>query len=193
MSKQSKGGEEASVVISIDSETGNYNEDNEKKKKVSNWMTEDTDFLMVVTTFIATVAFQIGTNPPGGVWQDDDEQGKYFAGKSIMATKSPSDFSGFLVTITACFVFSALQFAVLFLKKWPAAKSWSCSRFILFSTMGLAISSMGIAYGCSVRAYTPKSEENTRNVISFITMLGFPLGLAAITLYLHFFNKSSSS
>ncbi|CAK9313193.1 unnamed protein product [Citrullus colocynthis] len=193
MSKQSKGGEEASVVISIDSETGNYNEDDEKKKKVSNWMREDTDFLMVVTTFIATVAFQIGTNPPGGVWQDDDKQGKYFAGKSIMATKSPSDFSGFLVTITACFVFSALQFAVLFLKKWPAAKSWSCSRFILFSTMGLAISSMGIAYGCSVRAYTPKSEENTRYVISFITMLGFPLGLAAITLYLQFFNKSSSS
>ncbi|KGN47597.1 uncharacterized protein LOC105435852 [Cucumis sativus] len=192
MSRQNNNGAE-SVAITIDTTDDTGHEKN-KMMNNNNWMREDTDFLMVVTTFIATVAFQIGTNPPGGVWQEDDKQGKYFAGKSIMATKSPSDFIGFLVTITACFVFSAMQFAVLFLKKWPVgAKNWSFSRFILYSTMGLAVSSMGFAYGCSVRAYTPDSEENTLFVISFITMLGFPISLAAISIYLQYFSKSSSS
>lgn len=36
------------------------------------WQKSDREFLMVMVTFIATVSFQAGTNPPGGVWQDDN-------------------------------------------------------------------------------------------------------------------------
>lgn len=30
----------------------------------------DIELLMVIITFIGTISFQAGTNPPGGVWQE---------------------------------------------------------------------------------------------------------------------------
>ncbi|XP_062098809.1 ankyrin repeat-containing protein NPR4-like [Humulus lupulus] len=38
--------------------------------KPRNWLTRKRESLMVVASLIATMAFQAGTTPPGGLWQD---------------------------------------------------------------------------------------------------------------------------
>ncbi|KAL0345055.1 UNVERIFIED_CONTAM: Ankyrin repeat-containing protein BDA1 [Sesamum radiatum] len=48
------------------------------KKKSTDWLGRKRSALMVVASLIATVAFQAGLTPPGGVWQDNymvDENG----------------------------------------------------------------------------------------------------------------------
>ncbi|KAA0064717.1 ankyrin repeat-containing protein [Cucumis melo var. makuwa] len=68
MSKAGAKNEEATVVA-IDTETENRKDGEEMN---SGWMRPgDVDFVMIVVTFIAAVAFQVGTNPPGSVWQED--------------------------------------------------------------------------------------------------------------------------
>ncbi|KAA8535185.1 hypothetical protein F0562_030188 [Nyssa sinensis] len=42
-------------------------------KKQDNWLEKTRNTLMVVASLIATMAFQVGVNPPGGVWQDDPQ------------------------------------------------------------------------------------------------------------------------
>ncbi|KAJ0091104.1 hypothetical protein Patl1_14550 [Pistacia atlantica] len=47
---------------------GNRTEKSVEKK--DDWLKEMSNALMVVASLIATVTFQAGLNPPGGVWQD---------------------------------------------------------------------------------------------------------------------------
>ena len=42
-----------------------------KKHKNTDWLGRKRSALMVVASLLATVAFQAGISPPGGVWQDD--------------------------------------------------------------------------------------------------------------------------
>nr|DAD36515.1 TPA_asm: hypothetical protein HUJ06_007156 [Nelumbo nucifera] len=37
------------------------------------WVEKKRDILMVVVSLIATMAFQAGFNPPGGVWQENND------------------------------------------------------------------------------------------------------------------------
>ncbi|KAG7986888.1 hypothetical protein I3843_03G105900 [Carya illinoinensis] len=48
-----------------------------KRRGRSNWVVETRGTLMLVATVIATVTFQGGINPPGGVWQQDCQDTKY--------------------------------------------------------------------------------------------------------------------
>ncbi|KAI3961364.1 hypothetical protein MKW92_022984 [Papaver armeniacum] len=51
------------------------NNDNTKsdEERYNDWLTDKQNILMVVAVLLATMAFQAGTNPPGGVWQDDSK------------------------------------------------------------------------------------------------------------------------
>lgn len=46
---------------------------NQNSEEKSYWQKNDRELLMVTATFVAAVAFQAGVNPPGGVWQDDND------------------------------------------------------------------------------------------------------------------------
>ncbi|CAK9313195.1 unnamed protein product [Citrullus colocynthis] len=119
------------------------------------WQKSDREFLMVMVTFIATVSFQAGTNPPGGVWQDDNNP-RYEAGKSIMASKQPSRFLAFITGVTTTMVVSVMQLLVL-MNELPFKKS-SVSRNFLYFTLGIAFTFMTIAYCSSIIALTPQSQ-----------------------------------
>ncbi|PIN18231.1 26S proteasome regulatory complex, subunit PSMD10 [Handroanthus impetiginosus] len=63
-------------------------ESSAKKPKSIDWLGRKKSALMVVASLIATVAFQAGLTPPGGVWQDDytvDDNGNPWAASKTKA------------------------------------------------------------------------------------------------------------
>ncbi|XP_040385583.1 uncharacterized protein LOC121056009 [Oryza brachyantha] len=46
------------------------------------------DTLLVVATLITALTYQLGTNVPGGYWQDDAADGSHLAGEPIMRDKN---------------------------------------------------------------------------------------------------------
>ncbi|KAK4388711.1 hypothetical protein Sango_2208100 [Sesamum angolense] len=72
-------------------------------KQPDDWLEKKRSALMVVASLIATMAFQVGVNPPSGVWQDDntiDSQGNpvsdpHKAGFSVLAHNQPQVYTGF--------------------------------------------------------------------------------------------------
>ncbi|CAI9784923.1 unnamed protein product [Fraxinus pennsylvanica] len=53
------------------------------------WLTKKRDAIMVVAILIATMAFQAGVTPPGGVWQDNATDDSHKAGEAVMASIHP--------------------------------------------------------------------------------------------------------
>ncbi|PIN07442.1 hypothetical protein CDL12_19996 [Handroanthus impetiginosus] len=82
-------------------------------KNQAEWLEKKKSALMVVASLIATMAFQAGVTPPGGVWQDDkvvNSQGNqiitdlthknHSAGFSIMARNYPHLYTVFYIVNT---------------------------------------------------------------------------------------------
>ncbi|KAM7497909.1 hypothetical protein LguiA_022323 [Lonicera macranthoides] len=67
-------------------------------KNEPRWFKEARGNLLVAATVIASMAFQVALNPPGGVWQESIEKGNYIqkAGYSISATHFPDEYKSLL-------------------------------------------------------------------------------------------------
>ncbi|OVA19796.1 Ankyrin repeat [Macleaya cordata] len=118
--------------------------------EIENSSSETRNILMVVAVLIATVTYQGGINPPGGVWQDHSHEnngtiitsvvvGKsiHHAGKAIMVYEHLC-FILFMVFNTVGF-FTSLIIISLLTSKFPL-KAW----------LRLAVISMATAFGCGV-------------------------------------------
>ncbi|XP_068638633.1 ankyrin repeat-containing protein BDA1-like [Aristolochia californica] len=80
-------------------------------KKHSQMLTEMRSAVLILSSLVATATFQIGVNPPGGVWQDDSKNSTgvaHVAGKAIMATKGRSTYINFICGNTLAFLLSLL-------------------------------------------------------------------------------------
>ncbi|CAL1376990.1 unnamed protein product [Linum trigynum] len=81
------------------------------------WVNEQRDGLMIVATVIATVTYQSGINPPGGVWQQDAKEPDYCskmsvhkhceAGLAVLAYTYPKEYNDFVRYNTIAFAASA--------------------------------------------------------------------------------------
>ncbi|XP_058197256.1 ankyrin repeat-containing protein At5g02620-like [Rhododendron vialii] len=118
------------------------------------WLTNKRESLMVVASLIATMAFQAGVSPPGGVWQEDTD--KYRAGEAVMAYYYQKSYPYFLRFNTIGFVASLSTILLLMsgLKFRNKAMMW-----VLIVTMWLAITSMAITYSFSNIVVTPKKDR----------------------------------
>ncbi|KAH7574429.1 hypothetical protein JRO89_XS03G0294900 [Xanthoceras sorbifolium] len=72
-----------------------------RRQHGGNWFDQTRGALMVVASLIATMAFQVGVNPPGGVWQGDSSGAApapgpafpHFPGVSILESTWPCAFT----------------------------------------------------------------------------------------------------
>ncbi|KAI3968417.1 hypothetical protein MKW92_017282 [Papaver armeniacum] len=119
--------------------------------EIENSTSETRNALMVVAVLIATITYQGGINPPGGVWQDHKHDNNstittnstalgntmHHAGKAVMVYEHLC-FVLFMVFNTVGFFTSLIIISLL------------TSRFPLKAWLRLAVISMATAFGCEV-------------------------------------------
>ncbi|XAR57583.1 hypothetical protein NMG60_11025774 [Bertholletia excelsa] len=119
------------------------------------WLAKKTDALMAMASLMATMAFQAGVNPPGGVWQENIP-GQYNAGEAVVAFKYPGIYKYYL-SANAIGFFSSLS-AILFLISGLPLKR-KIFMWGLMMIMWLAITFMAYCYTFSIIAVTPKKSR----------------------------------
>ncbi|XP_071717453.1 uncharacterized protein [Rutidosis leptorrhynchoides] len=151
-------------------------------QKFDDWLDKKRSSLMVVASLIATMAFQAGTNPPSGVWQDNspdatDELHK--AGYAIMVSNQPTLYPIFLICNTVGFI-SSLSIIVLLISGLPFSKN-RFFMWILMVIMWIATSSISLTYMVSIWVLTPASVSES---IFYITRAILVVWIVLMTLVL---------
>ncbi|GKD82404.1 ankyrin repeat-containing domain, PGG domain protein, partial [Tanacetum coccineum] len=126
-------------------------------KNNEDWLDKKRNTLMVVASLIATMAFQAGTNPPSGVWQDTSTDHR--AGYSIMEYNHQNLYHVFLVSNTLGFV-STLSIILLLISGLPFLRH-RVFLWILMVIMWIATASMSLTYLVWNRVMTPKHRALT--------------------------------
>ncbi|XP_030541856.1 ankyrin repeat-containing protein ITN1-like [Rhodamnia argentea] len=130
-------------------------------KKQYDWLERKKNALMVVASLTATMAFQVGVNPPGGFWQDtnqgDASTKPHHAGFSILADNYPVAYSRFLAINTLGFL-ASLSIILLLVSGLPLRRRFF--MWILMVIMWIAITSIAFIYGLSITVLTPSPERN---------------------------------
>ncbi|XP_059662032.1 uncharacterized protein LOC132308078 isoform X1 [Cornus florida] len=147
-------------------------------RKQDAWLDKQRDALMVVASLIATMAFQAGINPPGGVWGDtrkansqvgssssrNDDTPPHMAGTSMMADTIPVVFDIFLACYTTSFI-ASLSIILLLTSSLPFKRR--VFMWILIVIMWLAV----YANAFSIIAITPLHERVLVWVLGRIVMI----------------------
>ncbi|KAK8976101.1 hypothetical protein V6N11_007595 [Hibiscus sabdariffa] len=142
--------------------------------KREDWLTRKRDSLMVVASLMATMSFQAGLTPPGGLWQDGSIQapqsnnikdGSHEAGTSITAYRSQSYYSQYLAANTISFI-ASMSIILLLITGLPFKRRFF--MWILTVIMWIAISAMAFTYRISLLVFTPKAEElNVTHILDY--------------------------
>ncbi|KAL0323724.1 UNVERIFIED_CONTAM: hypothetical protein Scaly_2339500 [Sesamum calycinum] len=142
-------------------------------KQPDDWLEKKRSALMVVASLIATMAFQVGVNPPSGVWQDDntiDSQGNpvsdpHKAGFSVLAHNQPQVYTGFYTVNTTSFI-ASLSIILLLMSGLPIRRRFF--MWILMVITWLAITATALTYTVSIIVLTPSEQQNSvKNVVGF--------------------------
>ncbi|KAH7864887.1 hypothetical protein Vadar_012974 [Vaccinium darrowii] len=139
---------------------------------------ETRNGIIIVAVLMATIAFQAGVTPPGGVWQDNQDG---HIGQAVMAHNYPKLYKYFLRSNTIGFV-ASLSTILLIISELPLKKK--PFMWILVVVMCLTITSMAFTYVFSIIVITPKSERKTLNRTIVVAIIAWS-GVIAVLLLGH--------
>ncbi|KAG8375721.1 hypothetical protein BUALT_Bualt10G0129900 [Buddleja alternifolia] len=122
-------------------------------EQVTKWQTEKGNAIMVVAVLIATVAFQAGVSPAGGIWQENSTQqdNLHGAGEAVVASTHPEAYKNLIRANTIAFV-SSVTTILLLISGLPFTR-----RVYMWIMMILA--SLTVSYAISIFVVTPKTLE----------------------------------
>ncbi|KAJ4959086.1 hypothetical protein NE237_026197 [Protea cynaroides] len=167
-------------------------------KKKNDWIKKKRNTLMVVASLTATMAFQVGVNPPSGLWQDTstklNSQGKpeHQAGFSIMSSNSPVAYDTFLVSNTVGFL-ASLSIILLLISGMPLNHGFF--MWVLMVIMWIVITSIAFTYLISITTFTPDDHTKTLDnivvvaIFTWIAMMGLLLLVNTIRLVVKLLKK----
>ena len=125
-----------------------------KFKKGRDSPSEARSTLLVIAVLVATATFQVGVNPPGGLWQDTNIpdhtnstsiSNAHFAGQSILATTEPVGFMLFVFFNSVGFSMSLYMIYVL------------TSEFPLQFELRICLLAMYCTYGTALPCIVPSN------------------------------------
>ncbi|EOY31173.1 Ankyrin repeat family protein, putative [Theobroma cacao] len=157
-------------ILSSSSISNQTNASKPKKSKVrkrfkinsnADWLERKRGTLMLVASLLATLAFQVGVNPPSGVWQDTSPSDSSSMAKSprfsIMADTYPGRYTLFLIANTTGFM-ASLSIILLLISGLTLRHRFF--MWILMNVMWVAITAMAVTYTMSVLAVTPNLADH---------------------------------
>ncbi|KAI8525500.1 hypothetical protein RHMOL_Rhmol13G0234900 [Rhododendron molle] len=118
------------------------------------WLREQRNALIIVAVLMATIAFQAGITPPGGVWPNNKDG--HEGGEAVMAYKDPHLYRYFLGFNTMSFV-ASLSTILLLICEFPFKKRRQVWMLILI--MFITITSMTVTYALMIIVITPKWDK----------------------------------
>lgn len=139
------------------------------------WLTKKRDSIMVVAILIATMAFQAGVTPPGGVWQEDFTHydngtlvaNPHKAGEAVMAYKSERAFKNFMRFNTVAFV-TSLSTILLLISGLPFRRP--LFMWILMVIMWVTVTMTAATYAISITVVTPKKDRRSLSKVIEISL-----------------------
>lgn len=159
------------------------------EKRGQDWPEKMRSALMVVSVLTATMAFQVGVNPPSGFWQENSKKDgqscdvsikadnyspspcevSHKAGFSILASNGPSSYETILAFNTASFI-ASLSIILILISGVPLRKRFFV--WMLMVIMWVAITCNALTYVNSIEAFTPDDmKTNVAEVLSFLTLI----------------------
>lgn len=90
-------------------------------------------FVELLATLAATITYQAGLDPPGGVWQEDGSGHK--AGEPILLTRSPRRYKAFFYCNSVAFVASLV--VIILLRKRVQLKFHALESAMILDLFGL--------------------------------------------------------
>ncbi|KAH7838940.1 hypothetical protein Vadar_032977 [Vaccinium darrowii] len=143
-------GEDSDIEVLLRS----YHAATAKETMDPKWLGKKRNALTIVAVLMATIAFQAGVTPPGGVWPDNKDGHR--GGEAVMAYNYPNLYRYFLRSNTIGFV-ASLSTILLLISGVPFRKR--IYVWMLVAIMCLTITSMAFTYAFSIAVITPKWER----------------------------------
>ncbi|KAA8535156.1 hypothetical protein F0562_030159 [Nyssa sinensis] len=157
----------------------------EKYRKKKDWLEKTRSALMVVASLIATMAFQVVANPPGGVRPDEFEgndnpvsRDPHQAGNSSLASMDPMSYDQIIIYNTTGFV-ASLSIILLLMSGLPFRRRFLI--WILMVIMWVAVTAMALTYLSILTSTLP--DQTTIDVSALIIIIW--IGLIVFLLVAH--------